>query len=765
MDASLNRPALPGTPPHARLPFAARVGERLLEQVLAAQRQGSLQQLLQRRPRVTRWGLRRFAAPVLRAGGEALAGDAAQPAALRCLLHWGLSQLRPDAAPFEAPIDRRAWLDPGAWRPLLALACHYEFLPVPDFRDRYLARADEPPAEHLCGLWDIAPSSFYRHLDKGRRQLADILLEQPLPSERWLSLGLAAQAEACRRAGLHDEDERRAWHARQAELALQQGQVLSALWHRLQRRDVQGVTAVLRQQASALAREPMTERLLQLLPSGGLDTRPHVRLLLARAGLARLRGASEQEQRLCEQALRLAAEESDALMTGIAYAALGKFHESREADTSFACFQESASFLERAQHEGPAADAGVDSPADAAAELHAARLTTRVQLAWLYTLRNDPRAGAMLEQAEALRGSATELPDEAAAMLEQARSEFWRRSADYARALEAAHRALQIYQRAGNLPKLLRVYGNLALLYGHVQEVDRSIEYSRRVIELARTTGVDPETLASTHVNLGLALVWQKHYDDGIAQYRLALEHAQGARLRVVAGRAHYNLAEALYLRYLQGRDAEDERLGDFHVQAALEAWPPDADPGAADATRRLKSEVLGQGEAGVYDRLLPAETAAHFEAMREVQRQRERLAGPLPTEARIEAHLAIAAAHLGIVIEEREAAQALMREHGLVERCGTQVEALHERFDRGLARDRRVAADWARVVPQLLGEARAGQVLQHLLAGGRLSKSAYAELCRVSLGTASRHLGLLAERGLLQQSGRGPATHYRLPD
>ena len=49
-------------------------------------------------------------------------------------------------------------------------------------------------------------------------------------------------------------------------------------------------------------------------------------------------------------------------------------------------------------------------------------------------------------------------------------------------------------------------------------------------------------------------------------------------------------------------------------------------------------------------------------------------------------------------------------------------------------------------------------------MASGYVNKSGYAELCALSPATASKHLGTLAERGLLVQTGKGPATRYMLP-
>ena len=64
-----------------------------------------------------------------------------------------------------------------------------------------------------------------------------------------------------------------------------------------------------------------------------------------------------------------------------------------------------------------------------------------------------------------------------------------------------------------------------------------------------------------------------------------------------------------------------------------------------------------------------------------------------------------------------------------------------------------------------LLGEARCRSVLAALATEGVLRKRRYAEAAGVSPATASKHLAALVARGLLEQSGKGPATRYRLKD
>ena len=62
-----------------------------------------------------------------------------------------------------------------------------------------------------------------------------------------------------------------------------------------------------------------------------------------------------------------------------------------------------------------------------------------------------------------------------------------------------------------------------------------------------------------------------------------------------------------------------------------------------------------------------------------------------------------------------------------------------------------------------LLNEPRFAALVAHLLRDGSINKSAYAELCAVSPATASKHLTMLTERGLLRQTGKGPSTRYLL--
>ena len=114
--------------------------------------------------------------------------------------------------------------------------------------------------------------------------------------------------------------------------------------------------------------------------------------------------------------------------------------------------------------------------------------------------------------------------------------------------------------------------------------------------------------------------------------------------------------------------------------------------------------------------------------------------------------------------MKEREAALALVERHALGDGFGAEFDALRRTFERELTREQKLAGAWREATADLLNPQRCSAVLAQLLAEGSLNKSGYAQLCALSPATASKHLVTLAERGLLVQSGKGPATRYTLP-
>jgi hypothetical protein len=139
---------------------AVALASTLIDAALVAQRAGTLEELVRQRPRAARWLMRRFQPLVIGTVGDALEVEQPLVLAADLLLRWALTQLRPDREPSFDAIDSKAWLDLTAWRPMLAATCYAGVLAVPEFRERYRRRADEPAIENLCGLWGVGPSTF-----------------------------------------------------------------------------------------------------------------------------------------------------------------------------------------------------------------------------------------------------------------------------------------------------------------------------------------------------------------------------------------------------------------------------------------------------------------------------------------------------------------------------------------------------------------------------------------------------------------------------
>jgi tetratricopeptide (TPR) repeat protein len=737
---------------------AASPAEALLSLALGAHKSGTLGEIMRTHRHASEWVSRRFLRPVVGAAGDTLAEPAPSAQAMGMFLHWAIRKLRPDQASPFAPIDRRCWLDHTSWRPMLAVMCHYGFEGVPDFSDRYRRRADESAVDNLCGLWSVGSSTFYRYLDKGKRLLAESLPGRGLSGWQCVSLRECVDcAIVARTREREDPTLAAAWHRRQAEQALVRRDPPSALWHLLHVDDPAAFVSVIKRFRVELAASAETPLLVDRFAAQRPLPQAEFDLLLAKAGLWRAVGDEERERTAYEQALRLAASLGDRRLLGAVYGELGRFHEVRDVDKALACLEDSAEFLRQAEA------AARESGGDGLDQIVPAYVDALQKLAWAYVLRNDARCSTVLEMADKLWRSVP-VPEESVALIEQTWGEYWRRAGKFAQAIGHKHRALNIFERLGDTRQILSTYNNLSLLYGEADDPDRSIDYAQRVLDMARTMPVEPYILTNTWLNLGVAHFWHADYAAAIEGYGQALRIALEAGLHVNAHRAHYNLAEAHYKQFLKTRDPEQERLGDEHAAAAIKAQATQSESWIPEGARRLKSEILGTDSGLVLERLAFDEKLAHPQEMAEIQRHRTALALPDAPQAHIRAHLAIANAYLAISAKEREAALALIQRHELGAEFEAQIDALHITFTRELTREKTLMAQWKQKTYGVLTDERANVVLKAVLEAGSINKSGYANLCQVGLATASKHLGTLAERGLLVQTGKGPSTRYVLP-
>lgn len=726
-----------------------RTVEAVLGAALGARRSGGLASWALRYPRVMAWLRQHWLSPVLDVVGDLVPASRREDFAIDVLLSTSLALLRPDRQDGLVDVDENAWIQRTSWRPLLAVACQFGFLAVPAFPRYYRRRPEESVADNLCGLWSVGPSTFYRYLDKGKRLLADNLAEGSASGTQLLALREAALVRL-RLGGGTPDGGWIAWHRGEADAAMARGAVSAALWHSSHAEDPAGFIRALQRSPLQAANALDAQALIDKVSGLALTPRQQFDLALARAAIWRNRRADEREAEVLNYALRLAHDQCDPLLIGIAFAALGKFHESRDVDRAFACYEDSVAQLRQVPHEP-----------DGAAAVTAEYASSLIRLAWLHVRRNDPRARTLLERVQELRLS-SELPDEVLGEYEQTWGEYWRRAGELRRALEHKHRALNLYERLGDKRSVLTTYLNLSLIYGEAREFEAALDYGQRVLRAAHGMALEPEVIVGAHGNLGITHFFRGDYTSAIDAYSQVMSLAEAAGLKQHIGTTHYNLAEAYYKRFQQAGDPADERLGDEHAAAAARIGAADNTPALVEAGRGLKREVLGSG--GSIDRLVPEEFAAHFSEMGEIQRLRASLALPQPPSDQARTRLALARQYLAIASKEREAARALIDKHGLGDAFTSEFDALRETFERELTREQQLAQQWQARSSDLLGPERRHSVLAWVLAQGSINKSAYAEAAAVSLATASKHLGLLAERGLLVQTGKGPSTRYLLP-
>lgn len=726
------------------------LAEDLIDTALGALRLGTLGPLVLQRPRAARW-LMRHLRPLLRGTvGDALGpqGDLVMEASW--LLRWAVTQLRPDQQPQLEGLSQADWLHRPAWRPMLAVMCHARIAAVPDFPQHYRRRPDESPADNLCGLWGVDPSTFYRYVERGHRAMARLTMEHPsVPRRFGLRQYLLAQmAPVCRWSR---DAERLAWHGAQAVSLARSGDVASALWHAWQAGDAAQAVQLLVQHAAVLAGDPEADALVERVMSLAPSRRQQFDLWLARATLARTRQAPEHEEAACQQALQLAQAEQSDLWRGIAQCALGRCFEARDAERAFAYYDESLQLLVRAA-------AAADDQA-----VQAARLNTLARVAYMRVRRNDPAAREVLEEGSELL-AALGSPDEQAGLLEQAWAGYWRAVGNHDRALQCRLRALNIFERIGDRRSVLSACGNLMLVYAEMRDVARVEAFGQRIFEAARHHPVEPGIVISAHGNLGAAYGHAGQYEVAIGHYQHALDHAIAARHDQFANVARCNLANAYYNRFLATGDTEFERLGDGEIDRVLRAPLTTVTPTLIEEARGLKAHVLGRQPERSIDQLLDDESAAHLPEMSEVKRQRIALAVAADNPAaQVEARLGITRAYLTIAAKEREAARALIHRHALQDRFGGAFESLRHAFERELTREDLLATAWKQAAGDLLDDARRAAVVAHLLREGTINKSGYVELASVAPATASKHLVTLAERGLVVQLGKGPSTRYEL--
>ncbi len=380
----------------------------VLDAALDAYRAGTLDSLLRQYPAAANWLTQRYLKTIYGTAGDAIPPEKREPSALAWMLEWVVTQLRPDRTlSFDIP-NSQFWLDRTSWRPAIAVMCHYGFAPVPEFRDRYYRRPGESPADNLCGLWNVGQSSFTAISKRANGRCLGCCTKSD-----WIIVTLrrcGAMTSCKLRFHCTIERSRTNRMARQtvAHLFGRKRLSIGGLAFGVCEDFLQFSDVALRH-LTALSTKREFENIIEQFLHQATRPSAQVQFRLIQAATLQLRQEPQRELDMLQDALKVAVGAQDHLATGIVYGRLGKYYETREANRAFAYYQDSIDFL--SQVDISTANTSFVNATNEYAD-------TIAKLAWLYMLRNDPRAKVILDHIETFR-STIKINDAANAMLEQ----------------------------------------------------------------------------------------------------------------------------------------------------------------------------------------------------------------------------------------------------------------------------------------------------------------------------------------------------------
>ncbi|TDM08658.1 MAG: hypothetical protein C4K60_04410 [Ideonella sp. MAG2] len=573
---------------------------------------------------------------------------------------------------------------------------------------------------------------------------------------------VAAQLDADRRWALRElaaatrlREMPSRWHGECAQSLARHGHAMDAAWHLCRAKQWDVLAELLKRRALELASSLEYKALSQTLRRAVMGPSNKVDLALSESVMWRCLGDTNAESELLGLALRTAesiTSELRALHIAEALYGLGLFYNARDPE-------QAVIHLEAASQQLQTASSLV--PSHGQARVQSAYVLVLALLAFVQLRCNNPQALSLLKSALIAARECEQLSLDAQGMLLKAQAEAARCNDQLNEALRFRQQALVLYERAGDLREVLDSKNNLGQLLAHSGKANEARETCVQVLKMAQSFSVRPEALVSAYVGLAVADMTLGDLDSAVSNLTHVVRISQQFGLARHQLTGLMNLAEVHFLRLKQHGEIEDERMGDQYAEQSRELAARLGLTQQEAKAQTLKQTTLNPQTA--VHHLLPIETSAHPGEFAKIEALRAELALPRPPAQRARTHIALSQLYLRIAAKERDAARGLMQTHGLSE-LEADIEALQQTWahDGNLASQ--LSSRWREQVGDWLTDSQRKAVLERLLAEGSLSKSSYGEAAEVSPATASKHLGLLADKGLLDQQGRGPATRYVLP-
>lgn len=652
-------------------------------------------------------------------------------------------------------IPENAWTQQTSWRPFIALASVTGLISIPDFRTIYYRRPNESAIENICGLWAIGQSTGYRYIEKGRKIAINTLEKALNDGEKLWGLRDFSDNIYDAMNPTHKNNDKHQWHKIQAIHRLQLGYPSDTIWHLYKAEDWTEISKLLSTRTLEICTTKDIECFLNILNRENYPPLLKIDLSIAESLYWRCRGDSQKELDCLYLALKTSEVMPPPLKSiGSATALYAKayFDVAREPDSAIAKLEKaSLMFLEASNLP--------EEPLRIRAQN--GFIMTNALLAYVHLRRGNPIASILIRNAETARRSCIEVYPEADGMLLKARSWSARCNNAMEDAINLRLQVLSIFESSSNQREIIDANLNIGILYLQVGNFSSAERYLAAVLNASAIFPISPETMLSALGTIGVVQMAKGDSDNAIKYIIKSLSISRQYKLLQHEATSLLNLAEIYFIRFKSSGNCDDEISGDLYLKEGTKIADALDLEQYKDKAATLKDTVLNPKTA--LSTLVPPEQAAHAQEFVEIQKLRLEMAVPRPPTQRARTHIALSQLYLRIAAKERDAARGLMQTHGLSD-LESELEALQQTW----AHDGNLASQlnqrWREQVGDWLTEAQRKAVLARLLEEGSLSKSSYGEAAEVSPATASKHLGLLADKGLLEQQGRGPATRYVLP-
>ena len=663
-------------------------------------------------------------------------------------IHFVSTKIRPDRKYGNTAIPSSVWIENTNWRRFLAFYSYAGLIKIPDLQGRYYRTAGDGIVDNLCGIWSIGPSTVYRYIERAKEELVVCMhLIQSDSNEitnfmNFLianidSLGITK--ESISRTSILEK--------------LNNYRIREACWYSKTIEDYELIHHISSKFNLEIAASGISNWLFHSNNTLNINPTSFIFLKLSESLINQALGNAESENSCLFEALKTAHAVNSKLLTAVIQSAISQLLLTRNPSESEARGKIAIQMLSQLQPDQLTSFEFID--------VNSELTLIRLRLAWI-RIRQGDQAGKLLYQEATEHAKSKKISHIAQATLHIVKAEILRREGLISAALDEEQFGLLELEEAGHTYALLQSYNNLGLLSAQSGNPDLGISYCLKVIKKINSLGVEAPIKESTLSNLSIAYMLKGDFTEAITHLTdaLALSDSFGRHTYTLA--IHYNLAECHYNLYRLNNEIIHIKQGDAHKRSAERLASQLKMPAALEATQELRKSILG--DISIVDKFIIADDHGDAHQNESINKLRESLALTNSAVDIADIQISLATAYVKLAVSSRDAAIDALSGQEVNSSLQQRLRNLEDIWKRSEDQELELSVSFRRYLRNALAEHQAKSVAAILVSQGWLNKSSYGEAAEVSPATASKHLGLLADKGLLEQQGRGPATRYVLP-